>query len=1292
MKLKPLFAIVLRRYFVVLLIAVLLLGGGYYALKQYRTELVTLALSKAVEASQGKLKLSAPKASALGGVEVESLQWKDAKAQIDVSRVRIDPSISINALLGRTLNVAALQAERVTVTLVPSNEAFVAPTTLALPLSIAIASAKVGELVLQEGRVKLNNIELGARYDRQTGSYKLSGLSLNGERFRYKGDVAMADQPPYAMTTVGKLSTSIPVSDDKPWPVNLTLSSTGSLELHMLEAEGSFRELKIKATTHLTPFKIELFDALEGSADGFDLAKWLPQVKAMPHTDGKIDFKGKPQRTADGAPIFVAWNAFASLQNRALGKIENKQLPFDEVKGNLAFDLRKESAFFRWSELEGRVPKTAHPVKGFLEWRNGLFKSDLQVQGADVTDFFASGPQTRLTGDIQARGVQLSYALKQGDAALKLEGSAENQDGKWLLSAGVISLLGTEQKVLWQGSLNADKSYVVEASLKKVIPEQWTAEVTKLGLKDLPDVKQLTSQLASLNGMFGAKSAGLVLDGKLNLASNLKPGSSYDIRFEPVGSSLAGLPLTGNVSTLYSAEAVLLNTALQWRGTSIKVTGGLGRNAEGLSIEADVSNVSVALKEFFAGKANQPEGSISISARLTGDLKQPDFVVNAKSAKLGVNAVSSGGSKLLFALSDFQATAKGSVKAGVIEHDIQVSFSDLGQRVELSGNGQFNQSSNRWLGVIKELTSTGKYSVKMQQELALDVSPNKIVAGKTSVLVDGGRFDLNRFSYAEDLVELNAQTLSLPVERLLYWAQTALPANLQKVAGWKISAEIDVRGKEINSLTGKVQASVVGDGVLPSQGQVLLNAGQLSGGFDIKLGSLNSMSQPLGPEWLIDGEVGASLTLAGSLAKPLISAQILGNKIVLQQKSLGWKMTEGQVRARVTSEAVTIESMNFKVGAGSLTVTGQQKFSGTSGGSTSVDVGKFTLLANRVSLPLSPEQRVVLSGTTEIAVKAKSLLWTGKLTADEGLIELRSADSATDPSDVVIVRDRDGKKVAPTVAGSKAAIPSNGSAASPTSLSIAADLVLDLGQKIKVIGTGVDARLQGTLNLRGTLPDAPRVVGTVNTVNGTYVAYGQRLEIDRGRLVFNGPFDNPTLDIVALRKNQSVEAGVALSGTALNPKLRLVSIPDRPDSEKLSWLVLGAGIENNRDNAQNAALQAATATFLGEGGSVSNSVAKTLGLDVLSIRAAPTAGLTSAPLTTPSLTSAITNPSVTAVQQNVVTLGKRLSSRLYVSYEQGLRGVWNLLKIQYDISNRLSLRAQTGSESAVDLLLFYPFD
>jgi translocation and assembly module TamB len=290
----------------------------------------------------------------------------------------------------------------------------------------------------------------------------------------------------------------------------------------------------------------------------------------------------------------------------------------------------------------------------------------------------------------------------------------------------------------------------------------------------------------------------------------------------------------------------------------------------------------------------------------------------------------------------------------------------------------------------------------------------------------------------------------------------------------------------------------------------------------------------------------------------------------------------------------------------------------------------------------------------------------------------------------VIVRDRDGKKVVSKAVDATAAATAADPSAQP--FTIAADLQLDLGQKIKVIGTGVDARLQGTLNLRGTLPESPRVLGTVMIASGTYVAYGQRLQIDRGRLTFSGPFDNPSLDIVALRKNQPVEAGVSITGSALNPRLKLVSIPDVPDSEKLSWLVLGTGIENNRDNAQNAALSAAAATLLGEGGTVSASVARTLGLDVLSIRAAPTAGATSAPVTSSGFNSSIVNPNASAAQQNVVTLGKRLSSRLYVTYEQGLRGVWNLLRIQYDISNRLSLRAQTGSESAVDLLLFYPFD
>ena len=43
--------------------------------------------------------------------------------------------------------------------------------------------------------------------------------------------------------------------------------------------------------------------------------------------------------------------------------------------------------------------------------------------------------------------------------------------------------------------------------------------------------------------------------------------------------------------------------------------------------------------------------------------------------------------------------------------------------------------------------------------------------------------------------------------------------------------------------------------------------------------------------------------------------------------------------------------------------------------------------------------------------------------------------------------------------------------------------------------------------------------GTVQAVEGTYAAYAQKLQIDRGQIIFNGPPENPRLDIEATRPN-----------------------------------------------------------------------------------------------------------------------------------------------------------------------------
>jgi translocation and assembly module TamB len=161
-----------------------------------------------------------------------------------------------------------------------------------------------------------------------------------------------------------------------------------------------------------------------------------------------------------------------------------------------------------------------------------------------------------------------------------------------------------------------------------------------------------------------------------------------------------------------------------------------------------------------------------------------------------------------------------------------------------------------------------------------------------------------------------------------------------------------------------------------------------------------------------------------------------------------------------------------------------------------------------------------------------------------------------------------------------------------------------------------------------------------------------------------------------------VEAGVQLSGTANNPRLELVSRPDVPEAAKLSWLVLGVGPEDARSGGESAALQAAAATVLAASGAQTGGqgLASRFGLDVLSIR-------------TVQAGAAAGNGDATASpQDNVVTLGKRLSDRLFVSYEQSLRGLQNLVRLQYELTDRLSVRAKTGTDSSVDLLWTYRFD
>jgi len=118
-----------------------------------------------------------------------------------------------------------------------------------------------------------------------------------------------------------------------------------------------------------------------------------------------------------------------------------------------------------------------------------------------------------------------------------------------------------------------------------------------------------------------------------------------------------------------------------------------------------------------------------------------------------------------------------------------------------------------------------------------------------------------------------------------------------------------------------------------------------------------------------------------------------------------------------------------------------------------------------------------------------------------------------------------------------------------------------------------------------------------------------------------------------------------------------------PDADKLAWLVLGRSPGGG--GAESAVLQQAALALLGGSGKgLGTELANALGLDTIGI----------APSSTENATGA------------AITLGKRLSKDFYLAYESSVNGTFGSLFIFYDLSRRLTLRAQAGDLNALDLI------
>jgi len=1303
-----------------LALGAVLLALSAIAVWQLHDRVLARVLAEAVAASGGRLTVEGVEGAFGRGLRVARLGWDDpAGPRVEVDALQLRWRWA-ELLRGRVV-LASVRADQVRVQLAASAAAPSLPSSIALPLPFAIRAASITRLRIERpgaAPIDLETLSLRADYEGSRGSWRVERLSMRTPWGPVTASGSLEDRAPFRVRATADASAD--------WRgLRLSASASGPLaELALrLEARPAERDAEVasvlKASTTLRLFGPTLLDGVVLQARGIRPAQLGLARPTLGILDGEGDLDWRPDAPTPELRLRL------SLRNRQPAALDRGGVPVAALRGTVVWRdgrWRLEAMQAAIGDADGNQGR----VRGSLEVETAApvatpwgalprLRAALTLEALTPHALDTRLPQARLSGRVALDERRFDVDLgdrSRGAVALRLRGELAGER------------LTIEQAQL--AGLTQLEGAVLQANGSAQVVAPWAFELR--GRID-------ALELASL-GTLQPRLAHPALRGRVDLRWQASGEPGHEARPRAIAfqavierGSLQDAPLRGRIEARLAGERLHdIEASLDHGPNRLRLTGEVG--APGDRLDAQLQAPQLGLIGRLLGQAGV-EGALQARGSWRGTGAAPELTLSGQGTGLRVAGVTAA--RLTFDARragdrvSLRAQA-GRLQSGdrrlealtldtegsLADHRLQATLREGPHQASLMLQGGW--AAPRWQGRLTGFTLAGPLPLRLREPAELALAAGELRLGASVFEGEAGVLRLDELALADGRWRVagraSLQGLARAAEAL--GVERPVPATEFDLDQLSLEAAARLEGTGPGDLTGSASLSVRAPPGMPGaiDAQLTLRAGELGGTLQAALPTLAIANRWIGPEWSIDGRLLMSGRLAGTLAAPRLVGEVRGDALRLTQRSLGWRLGAGSLRARFDGDSLRLERLRLHAGQAAMAAAGQRERTGTEEGAEpppgALDLdgvlrgadrsGRFRLRARAVTVPFGPGQKLVVSGDADVLSQAGRVELKGRLRADEGLIELRGGDAPSLPEDVEILRPAAAASASSTPSPAGAAPSRGGRAVGEASLRVLADLAIDLGERLRVRGSGVEARLAGALQLRGTLPAEPRATGTVTVREGTYSAYGQKLLIERGRLDFNGPIDNPTLDMLAMRPNLPVQVGVAVTGTVLSPRVRLASRPEMSDAERLSWLVLGAPPDSAQSGAQSAALQAAAATLFGrnDGG-----LAAALGLDILTVRSSGTVdpfapvsalgglsggGFLPGQATSPSTVS----PSLAS--QNVVAVGKRLSSKVLLTYEQGLRGVWNLLRIQYELTDRLSVRAQTGSESAIDLLWRLSFD
>jgi translocation and assembly module TamB len=1216
----------------------------------------------------------------------------------------VDLESSFTSVLRGTLLVHKLDVRSMEVRTAGAAGAARAPASFTPPYDIILRDGRIG--TFRHGSI-----------DRKGEDLVLRDIVLKGEgdKSRWKIDEAAVVTPHGALRIAGTLGNARPYGVDltgrfegrlQEQDIRVDAKAAGTLERIEARVEGTVATARAKAVAIVEPFSASPVKSVDLEAQGVDLSRF---AQGTPATRLTLAGRLTPQGQAVSGPVRIT--------NEDPGPWDAGKLPFQSANARIAAAAGRLDATDLHVALAG-----GGTASGKATVRKGIVEAELTVTSVDLAALHRELQKTQVTGRItlaaEREAQRFEVALK--DPRFAVEGRAvlaherlDVETARITTGSGAVTGKGTL-------ALAGPKDFRFEGRAEHFDP----AAFVKSAPGDLNFAFVTSGTMAkAIAGeakldIAPSTLAGQPASGRVHVAGSRERIANADIdivvgeahvtargSFGRAGDALDVTLRAPNLSTIAKPFGITL--AGRAEGTA-RLTGSFAAPAGDVNINAAnltlPSNVYVAELQLRGHAGADPESPID--------------------ATLQAKGVATGEEKPPTSLAEtVRATLKGTRRAHRFEADVAM---DRRTSVNVALQGGIDTAAKpiAWNGRVESFAMKGRGAFSLASPAALWLSATRVELGDAVLRGEWGEARLAQTRWTPKTLDFKGSTTGLKVQNVSRTFRLArLPASDLVVAGdWDIHATDTFNGTlnvrrvsgdlrlgdpalplglrelalRVEATNGRARASLdvtservgriegEGTGVITHAGGgwTFEKASPITGRITARLPDLAPLQPWLGPESRLAGRLDANITVSGTGADPRLAGDVQAHDIALREPQTGFEVEQGDVVLRMDGRTLRVERFFAKTpwrpseGARErmrrVELTAQTAGTITAEGVIDVvaHTGNLRFKADKAALTQLPKRFLAVSGEATLQTDQHGPAVVASLKADAGWVGALDQPLPTVSEDVVVVR---------TSSPAPAAVDEDDER-EPLRI----DVNLNLNNRVWFQGRGLDTRLDGSLHVTGHLGTPLRASGTIRTAGGTYRGYGQELSIERGVLAFNGPIDNPRLNVLALRKGLAVEAGVEVTGSTTHPRVRLVSTPDVPEPEKLSWLVLGRGAADASIGDVGVMLAAARAA-LGNN-DPGGDITKKLGIDEVRIGKADTSSVLGVlPQST------VAGRTGTPAASDVVSVGKHINRNLQLTFEQGLADMEGALKLTYRVTRQFHILARAGYLPGIDAVYRWTF-